>query len=546
MLPLAPDYYRRNFRFLIDFVRRHRGHLVDEALAGFIDRFEGLPAPAQCLFVRLLTRKGEWFRSDQLNYQEVGPIEPALQALAEANLVQLDPLIDIGALARLLRHGELKTLPQVQPMLASHRTKASLVNALVAQEWDSAPLTRWWPDAPFQLLAQGEAILVERLQLLFFANLHQSMSEFVVASLAHVRYPEVPLSPESFPFASADVVAQYQARERTARAWESGELDHDAWGRQLRDRQLDARLERQRQRHAFVLARQLEREAHFEPALALYRHCHYGEARERRLRLHFARGDHSAALSTALAMQAKPQSEQERVVAGRFLARLARQMPMPRLNTARPKLSEDLTELAWEGAVEEAVVAELRVRGQQAWHTENALLNGVAGLLLWPVIHAPLRGAFVQPFQHRPLDLYHTDFLSRRRELLAREWRYWRQRNRAEFTAGLLARYRTYQGIRCALVNWARLPAEALEAALPTLAPQQWLQLVDYLMADLPQRRSGQPDLMVVEKGALTLVEVKGPGDSLRDHQRRWLAELDRLGVTSRVLWVNKIDAIDT
>ncbi len=42
MLPLAPDYYRRNFRFLIDFVQRYRGHLIDAELADFLGRFEGL------------------------------------------------------------------------------------------------------------------------------------------------------------------------------------------------------------------------------------------------------------------------------------------------------------------------------------------------------------------------------------------------------------------------------------------------------------------------------------------------------------------------
>lgn len=540
MLPLAPDYYRRNFRFLIDFVQRYRGHLIDAELADFLGRFEGLTPQAQCLYVRLLTRKGTAFRSDKLHYEEIGDPAGPLGQLAERGLVTPDPVVPVAELGRLLVLEELRALTVLQPLVEGRPAKGTLMALLAEQAPDPRPFSQWWPKAPFQLVTQEQADRVERLQLLFFGNLHQSLTEFVVATLAHVRYPDVPLTPTSFPFQNADSVIRYQQRERLSQAWAEGTLSHTDWAVALRTPEREAKLERQRQRHAFTLARQYEREGKPDAALLLYRDCHYGEARERRLRLHFADGDYPRALATALAMDALPQSEQERVVAERFLGRLARHIPVARRKRHRPVPETEHRTLNWQGAVEAAVSEALQQEGARVWHTENALINGVAGLLLWPVIHAPISGAFVQPFQHRPLDLYHPDFLTRRRAALDKELAKWRALSVSKFKARLLARYRQYQWIRCALVHWSRLPEAALEAALPRLTTHQWLQLVQYLMADLKTRRSGQPDLLVVEGDSLCLIEVKGPGDALRDHQQRWLAELSRIGVPNRLLWVGR------
>lgn len=542
MLPLAPDYYRRNFRFLIDFVQRYRAHLIDPELADFLSRFEALTPRAQCLYVRLLTRKGTGFRSDKLRYEEIGDPLPHLRVLEEAEMVMLDAEVPVTELGRLLLLGELRALPALRPYLEGRPSKGALLANLQESELTPQPFSAWWPDAPFQLVFQKQEALVERLQLLFFGNLHQSLSEFVVATLAHVRYPEVPLTPTSFPFQHADSVIRYQERERLAQSWATGEIDGTEWAARLRVPDTEAKLERQRQRHAFTLARQYEREGEEEIALSLYQGCQYGEARERRLRLYFARGDHARALSTALAMQALPQSEQERVVARRFLGRLARHLWIPKAKADSPRPDTEHRTLQWHGPVEEAVSEALRGEGAQVWHTENALINGVAGLLLWPVIHAPITGAFVQPFQHRPLDLYHPDFLPRRRTQLDNELALWRSYSPERFEASLLVRYQKYQGIRCALVQWNRLPEAALKAAIPRLSPTQWLQLVAYLMGDLKARRSGQPDLLAVNEDGLALIEVKGPGDTLRDHQQRWLTELSRIGVNSRLLWVRRAE----
>src|SRR5690606_1157093 len=65
----------------------------------------------------------------------------------------------------------------------------------------------------------------------------------------------------------------------------------------------------------------------------------------------------------------------------------------------------------------------------QYWHqtqapcfyAENQLFNGLLGLWLWPELFRSVSGAFANPFQTAPLDLYREDF-QRRRPALQSLW----------------------------------------------------------------------------------------------------------------------------
>ena len=60
-------------------------------------------------------------------------------------------------------------------------------------------------------------------------------------------------------------------------------------------------------------------------------------------------------------------------------------------------------------------------------------------------------------------------------------------------------------------------------------------------IAQHPNRHSnGLPDLIVFEGEALTLIEVKGPGDSLRLAQRLWHDHLLRAGVSIKIAKVQR------
>ena len=55
---------------------------------------QGLPSPAQALFLRLFQRRGPWFQARTFSYSEVEDSAAAVQLLVEAGLAQTDASAD--------------------------------------------------------------------------------------------------------------------------------------------------------------------------------------------------------------------------------------------------------------------------------------------------------------------------------------------------------------------------------------------------------------------------------------------------------------------
>lgn len=73
-----PFYYLDNFQQVLDWLAQRCADLLDLRERQFIVAFPGLPLPSRALFVRMMMRKGELFRSGRLDYPEIGcPLEAA-------------------------------------------------------------------------------------------------------------------------------------------------------------------------------------------------------------------------------------------------------------------------------------------------------------------------------------------------------------------------------------------------------------------------------------------------------------------------------------
>jgi len=55
---LPPRYYLENFGTFLDFVEKHHAQVLTESEQQFLRDFKTLPDAAQCLYVRLVSRKG--------------------------------------------------------------------------------------------------------------------------------------------------------------------------------------------------------------------------------------------------------------------------------------------------------------------------------------------------------------------------------------------------------------------------------------------------------------------------------------------------------
>ena len=556
--PLAdPLYYLRNFGRLLAWVAVRYDDLLDDAERAFVSDFNTLPEASQGLLVRLVMRRGALFRRSRIAYPELGDIASAAAPLLILGWLKEDPELDAQALSALITRPELQSLLDTTaaagiPSLRQSR-KSVLVDALAAQQtgthrfsdWcrmTAEPVTSLTRDTLFSLTIMP---LCERLRLMFFGNLYQDWSTFVLTELGHQRFEPVPLTQDSRAFTCRSDIDTALALHQCREALDAGTAPEQvatlmppaptlSW--------LHARHDRLR----YLLGRHFERAGNHPAALDCYQHSALPDAAIRRIRVFELADDPDTALALALEVQAQPPSEEAALQVRRMLPRLYRKAGQPPPSPAQqsrqePAIATTMLTLdpAPDTRVELAVQAHLdaAMPGSQTHYLENALFSSLFGLLCWPAIFAPLPGAFFHPFQSGPADLRHSDF-TRRRQVLFDDCL-------AALTSGayrerIVERYRAHQGAQSPFVYWGALDESLIDDALMCI-PSTHLQHIFRRILDSPERyRSGFPDLVrfFPDERRYELIEVKGPGDRLQDHQQRWLTFFARHDIPATVCHV--------
>ncbi|WP_231758845.1 VRR-NUC domain-containing protein [Microbulbifer elongatus] len=543
---LAPDYYLSNFHSLVDFVVSRYGKLLSQEEQCFYQTFRQLQPDSQRLYVRLLSRKGvpssigALFRQHRLTYTEIGDVPAAVDELASARLLTRDPALPLDELLPLFTKSELLN-HSLEPLPKALKRPA-LEQALLEQ--DHATIQQRLMKEPL-LAVQAEQCFAT-FKLLFFGNLNQDLTDYVLRDLGLFRYETYPLERAQLPFQTRVQIEQHLRYYQCLRDAEEA-LGADANAITTLATQLpagidgDNTLQRRLDRLRLTLARQLERFDALEDAEQLYRQCQRPPARERRARIAVARGDTDTGLSLCREILANPYNEAERTFAESFAHRTAKktdaahQWPAPRRHSP---LTETIA-LAQTGARVELLAAEHLAQvapESQCHYVENTLFNGVLGLAIWDIVFAPIPGAFFNPFQVAPSDFRTADFYSQRSDAFARRL--------SEFESGQLAHwvwrhFHAKRGIANPLVHWEALPEPLIRRALERIPTDHWLAIFRRLLGDIAHHRSGLPDLILFPgSGGYELVEVKGPGDRLQQNQQRWLAYFAKHQIPHRVLHV--------
>jgi hypothetical protein len=96
-----PFYYLNNFRTVLTSLESRYWELLTGEERGFIRRFAVLPKPSCALLVRMIMRRGMFFRLSRLEYPEIGDAGGAAGPLLDLEWLE-EPVIDVGELHRLL------------------------------------------------------------------------------------------------------------------------------------------------------------------------------------------------------------------------------------------------------------------------------------------------------------------------------------------------------------------------------------------------------------------------------------------------------------
>jgi tetratricopeptide (TPR) repeat protein len=367
--------------------------------------------------------------------------------------------------------------------------------------------------------------LGERLRLMFFGNLRQGWSEFVLADLGIYRYEKVEFSAASRAFRSRADVDDYLRLQRCRERFEQGGSLAEVVA-SLPQRLDNPWIEARRGKLIFRIAQQHERLGELQQALQVYADCRHAGARARRIRVleRCERIDEALQLATQASEQ--PESEAERQQLLRVLPRLRRKAGLP-ASPRRQPLALQRLDLHLElpqvpSSVEFVVRDHLTQPDAPVHYVENTLIGSLFGLLCWPALFAALPGAFFHPFHAAPADLLDADFVRRRQALFdgclgLLESDAYRQRIRETFVAKF--------GLQSPFVAWGLLDETLLDQALQCIPADHLKRCFERILLDIGTNRSGLPDLIQFwpNERRYRMIEVKGPGDRLQDNQIRWL-----------------------
>ncbi|KGE03145.1 hypothetical protein HRUBRA_02286 [Pseudohaliea rubra DSM 19751] len=180
--------------------------------------------------------------------------------------------------------------------------------------------------------------------------------------------------------------------------------------------------------------------------------------------------------------------------------------------------------------------------GRPVFYLENALFTGLFGLAFWEQLFAPVPGAFHHPYQAGPADAFSASFFERRRAAIEQRLEVLAA---GDLPALLAAAFRRYRGYQCHWVDWRALDEALVRRAAWCIPFDHLAGTWERLLFDPADNRRGFPDLAALgdAPGDYALYEVKGPGDALQEHQRRWLNHFADLGMPASVLQVSWADA---
>ncbi|WET08035.1 VRR-NUC domain-containing protein [Pseudomonas sp. D3] len=520
-----PLYYLHNFRQVLDWLGQRYADLLDADEVHFIQQFDRLPQASQALLVRMVMRKGVHFRAGKLNYLEIGCPHAAAHPLKALGWIDDQCLLGFDELFGLLQKGEV--LGAFQPWIDQPKgKKTDWLEQLAPQFTEQRRFAHWCPELDDELYSLTVMDLCDRLRLLFFGNLHQDWSEFVLADLGIYTYEKVEFCAESRGLRSRDDVLGFLFLHQCQQAFESAQALHSVLA-QIATLQTDNPwLEKRRAKLLFQVGQYCERSAELALAEQIYRACAYPGARSRLIRVLERQEDYAQAMALACAAQEAPESPTEQQHLLRVLPRLRRKLGAPALPKVKPRevtrldLALPLPEPLM--SVEYCVQAHLSEPDAPVYYVENGLINSLFGLLCWEAIFAPLPGAFFHPFQRGPADLHSEDFHQRRASLFAACFEQLRDER---YKNTIRQRYVDKWGIQSPFVFWNLLSEELLEQALACLPAEHLHYWFERLLLDIRANRAGMPDLIQFWPARKTyrMIEVKGPGDRLQDNQLRWL-----------------------
>ncbi len=542
---LPPRYYLDYFNYLLDFVQDKYRHILAEKEWRFLRKYYALSEDAQCLFIRFTNRKGVFFRTEKLVYEEINDIPGCLQELVNkefAEYLQPDHTAFLSELFQMLNKSELLQLSSDKSLKS--RPKQEIIDIL-RESLDPVEILNE-VKTNLKVIKVNFEFETTFLKFLFFGNRYMDMTEFVVRDLGFVQY---------FQHDEDKLVARFDTRKDAEDKWmitDQADLFEQLKNTETAEKLFDwfdtftdsitelsevakPALERLR----LKVGRHLERMKALELAVEVYKHCQLPMAKERRVRCLVSLNNNEEAMALCEDMLQNSSNADEHFFARDFSERILKKSTSRRKKLTTTKLheAEQITIPAvYRGQVELGTIEHYLQEGKYAIFSENHLWRGIFGLVFWDIIFDPALVAFHHPFQRRPSDLHLPDFYEKRKEAVHRHLESFVEVE--DLLVFMRNNYVKFEGLANPFVIWMEGIWEAIHMATVRIGLEKLRPILIHICKDIAENSRGFPDLFVWDDTGYEFIEVKSPTDNLSNRQLYWLGYFEENGINARVLRV--------
>jgi len=536
--PLPTYYYHEHFVEMLEFVREHYSHVLDDEHIALMQAFLALSREAQCLYVRLVNRKGRLFARDKLRYPELGDLVPLIAELRDGGWIRDPGPEHLDDILKFLTRAEIyEVLIGRFAGISRSMKKAELV-AFASEH--CSPEDFLLAAGGGRLLVQGRIEEIRYVLFLYFGRIQDGLSQFTMRDLGLVRtqaltdnyeprFGERREAFEHFYYSTRLHELQSVAPEhltslvRQIRYWPEPEFAGSAL---VRDKL------------AFRLGRKLETTGDAAAALSVYQAGESTRCSERVMRLMLANGDRAAAESYLERCLENPRSDEEWLVARDIYERkFNRKRTSALTDLLRDAEVIDIDESKM-GSPESAAAEHFEKLGGRAFRTENVLWRTLFGLMFWEELFSGESASLHSPFEFLPSSLADGTFLDRHGNSI--DTKLQALDDPATIKRELLRASTKHYGTPNGVFRWRQPVIDALFALVDHAPAGSLRKILRRWCEDFKGSRHGYPDLMIVDEAGIRFTEVKSEGDQLRRNQMLRIRQLREAGFRAdivRVRW---------
>lgn len=533
---LPVKYYLTHFFELLDTLDCFYQPVIEKKHLAFIDDFRALSEDAQCIYVRMVNRKGQIFsRNSFKRYQEIKFPRQAVQELEQQKFVNVLGEDDKkGAIEFLTKPQLIKWMKvcgiEFKPSWSKEELSQTALENLTLLKMELLTDLN-------ELVVQGRYSELEYLLFLYFGKIQTGLNLYTLRDLGIRKTNETKkfLRPryvvadeaktEYFFSKTMETVDQLNTLTEIKAAVEECN--------KLKGLRTSAKILKN---DLFLQLAEKAADLDIEFSLSILADCYFHPAREKRCRMLFKLSRKEECRQLLEEICKDPSSDEELLFAEDFLSRKFEKKKIGYLTEALNNSKEIALSDAYFKRPERGVRDLYRSQGIQAHFTENYLWTGLFGLFFWEELFEKDTSALYNPFDRTPADLVGSEFYDNNKKSIEKKLELLVDVADAEFH--LLKMLSSHHGKLNDIFRWhpnlIRISIDFLKSSSG--------KNVAHILRTMAQKfelyHKGFPDLMIIKNGEASFIEVKAEGDTLRSQQLSKVRLLSEAGFNVEILKV--------